>query len=84
MAETPSSTARAATRPRALMLSKLSLVGTVTSSERKLAVMRAPGGDIHRLAPGDRIAGATVAAIGDGEVSLVKNGTARIYRMPKG
>ena len=84
MAQTSHPVARTATRQGALTRSGLALIGTVTSPGRAMAMMRTPSGAIRRLTPGDRIAGATVAAIGDGEVSLVKNGTARIYRMPKG
>lgn len=82
MSETPAAVARTATIPNALRAGPLTLLGTLTSPTGSVALMRSNNGKVHRLNKGDKVSGATVTAISDGEVIVVEHGAAKRYSLP--
>lgn len=84
MAETPSIAADAATQTGVLPRSETVLLGTVTGPAGNMALMRTAGGGLLRLSVGDRLDGAIVVAIDDGQLVQSRNGQTRVYKMPQG
>lgn len=79
--ETPAATRDAATQQGALPHGRLSLIGTLHGPESARALLRS-GGRVSTVIPGDRIAGATVAAIGEGVVLLSRHGRTERLALP--
>ncbi|MET4100704.1 hypothetical protein ABIE58_000115 [Roseovarius sp. MBR-78] len=79
--ETPAATLAAATQQGALPAGRLSLLGTLHGPQSARALMR-DGGRVASVTTGDRIDGATVAAIGEGVVILARNGRAERLALP--
>ena len=79
--ETPAATLDAATQQGALPAGRLSLIGTLHDPEIARALVRS-GGPVETVTPGDRIDGATVAAIGDGVVILARGGRTERLVLP--
>lgn len=82
--DTPPAVAAQATIPGALAMDGLALLGTVTSASRPVALLRTRRGGIERVTLGDSVGGARVAAITDGAVHVIRNGTATAIIMPQG
>ncbi|MCB1342803.1 MAG: hypothetical protein KDK24_17385 [Pseudooceanicola sp.] len=80
----PTSPATIATEKAALNLRETALLGTLTGANDRKALIRHPGGRIDKVSLGDRVAGATVTAIGDGELHLTRNGQTKTLTLPKG
>lgn len=64
-------------------LPRLALLGVFGTEATPGALIRTPDGKVHRVAPGDRIANRTVAAIGADKVMLSNGGATKALRMPK-
>ena len=82
--ETPQDTLDAATQDNVLPQRGLALLGTFLKSDGAEALVRTPSGKIESITEGDRLNGAQVMAIAEGEVMLARNGTATRLRMPEG
>ena len=59
-------------------------IGIFGSEAAPGALVRLPGGDIARVAPGDTVAGGTVVAIGKDRVVLSRLGGELVLEMPRG
>jgi len=79
--ETPAATLAAATQERALPKERLTLLGTMHGPDTARALLRL-GGRVETVTNGDRIDGATVAAIGDGVVILARGDRAERLALP--
>ena len=80
--QTPEATLAAATTRNALPDARLSLLGTVLGPDRAHALMRTGKSRIERVNVGDTIDGATVAAIGEGLVMLLRAGRTTRLSLP--
>lgn len=76
-------TTQAATDPNALPLDALSLIGVMTGPKRRIALIRAPGGKVHRVTPGARFGTTEVLAIGPQHVELRKGGRTLQLALPR-
>ena len=81
---TPQHTLNAATQENALPRRGLALLGTFVRSKGSQALVRLRSGRVARVAEGDRVDGARVAAIEPGAIVLARDGTATRLRMPRG
>ncbi|WP_245306272.1 pilus assembly protein PilP [Roseovarius aestuariivivens] len=82
--ETPQETLEAATEDNVFPRRGLALLGTFLKTGGAEALVRTPSGNIESIMEGDRIDGARVMAIGEGEVVLARGGSATRLRMPGG
>ncbi len=73
-----------ATVPDALDLSQLALIGLMLNPDGNAALIRLPGGQVHKIAPGTRIGNATVKAIDATGMTLARNGAVRHLSMAGG
>ena len=80
----PAQTEAAATDENALPLDKLALIGTLNGPSGPAALLRLRRGTIRRVTPGDRIDGAHVRAIGEGEIVLERRTGSQRLSMPRG
>lgn len=81
----PATPADIATDRNALDPRSTALIGTITRADTRVALIRHPSGRIARLTLGDRLGGATVTAIGDGELHLTRaNGETSTMSLPRG
>jgi hypothetical protein len=71
---TRASVAKQATISNAISLSKVNLIGVYGGSKNRRALIRMPSGKLVKVKLGDRLDGGKVAAIGDSQLSYVKNG----------
>ena len=67
---TPALAADNATRPDAIELGDLAVIGIINGQSGAAALLRSSRGDIARVAPGDEVFGVTVTAIGGNQVLL--------------
>lgn len=74
----------AATVPDTLELSQLALIGLMLNPGGNAALIRLPGGQVHKIAPGTRIGNATVHTIDAKGMTLGRNGAVRHLSMPGG
>ncbi|MCB2134831.1 MAG: hypothetical protein KDE08_02630 [Rhodobacteraceae bacterium] len=72
-----------ATIKNALNLSEVNLIGIYGSAANRRALIRMPNGRYVKVKIGDRIDGGKVAAIGDSELSYVKNGRTIVLKILK-
>ena len=63
-------------------LARLALIGVFGSTDARGALVRAGSGKISRVVVGDRVAGRTVAAIGEDSVILSKGRATKVLRLP--
>ena len=63
-------------------LERLALIGVFGSSDARGALVRARSGKISRVVVGDRVAGRTVAAIGEDSVILSRGSSTKVLRLP--
>ena len=82
--DTPPAVAAEATTEQTLPLDETALLGTVTTPQGPMALLRTRRGRIEKVRPGDQVGGDRVAAITDGVVHVVRNGLARMITMPQG
>ncbi|MGR3460918.1 MAG: hypothetical protein ACU0AX_14100 [Roseovarius sp.] len=78
--ESPAATLAAATQEGVLPNERLTLLSTMHGPDSARALLRI-GGRVVTVASGDRIDGATVAAIGDG-VLILARGRSPAFMMP--
>ncbi len=76
-------TTAAATDENALPLSGTTLIGTLTGPNGPVALLRLRRGDIRRVSKGDKIDGARITAISDGQLHLSRAGQPEILTMPR-
>ena len=76
--------ANAATQRDALDPERINLIGVYGSGNGRRAIVRLQSGRFVTVEPGDRMDGGRVFAIGDGELSYVKEGRSHLLRLPKG
>tara|TARA_R110002110_G_scaffold23490_2_gene89421 strand:+ start:1594 stop:1860 length:267 start_codon:yes stop_codon:yes gene_type:complete len=65
-------------------LDRTALIGIFGSEAAPGALVRTPDGNIARVGIGDRIAGGTVAAIGQDQVVLAMGNRTKALKLPKG
>ena len=80
---TSATVAEEATIASALRLNDLNLIGVYGSSGARRALIRTPTGRFLRVEVGDRLDGGRVAAIGETELSYVKNGRTIVLKLPQ-
>ena len=81
----PATPADIATDKNALDTNATALIGTISRPDTRIALIRQPSGRIARLTLGDRLGGATVTAIGEGEMHLTRaNGETSKLTLPRG
>lgn len=68
---------------RQAKLPKLALIGTFGAPDTRGALIRKSSGAVTRVTVGDRVSGRTVAAIGEDNVVLSRNGASKVLRLPK-
>lgn len=73
--------AKQATVKNAIDLGKINLIGVYGSSSSRRALVRMPTGRLIKVKIGDRLDGGKVAAIGDSELTYVKNGRSYVLKM---
>jgi hypothetical protein len=74
-----------ATRPDALDLSELSVIGVIDGHSGAAALLRASNGNLARVTPGDAAFGVTVTAIGDAQILLTDRwGRTQSLQLPSG
>ncbi len=78
----PTGVAEAATTPGALDLDRLALIGLLHGPEGPSALLRLASGAIVRVAPGEEVAGARVAGIGEDSLRLQRGGEETVLAMP--
>ena len=76
--------ASAATQRDALDPERINLIGVYGSGNGRRAIVRLQSGRFVTVEPGDRMDGGRVFAIGEGELSYVKEGRSHLLRLPKG
>lgn len=76
--------ASAATQRDAIDPERINLIGVYGSGNGRRAIVRLRSGRFVTVEPGDRMDGGRVFAIGDGELSYVKEGRSHLLRLPKG
>ncbi len=74
----------AATVADALDLSQLALIGLMLSPGGNAALVRLPGGQVHKIAPGTRIGSATVHGIDAQGMTLARGGSTMHLSLPGG
>ncbi|MDJ0629170.1 MAG: hypothetical protein QNJ44_13010 [Rhodobacter sp.] len=79
----PSPAGKTATRPNALPLNKLTLIGITGRPDSRRALLRKRDGTILPVTTGDRTPGGTVKAIGADEVLLARAGKTIRLSMPE-
>lgn len=84
MAETPENVAKLATKESALDLSGIALLGTMVEADGPKALLRLSGGNVRKVAPGDRIGLARVRAVGAGMVQISGLAGTETLTMPQG
>lgn len=84
MANTPQNVAKLATEAEALDRSGIALLGTMMDPDGPRALLLTAGGDIRKVAPGDRVGLIQVQAIAAGEVRISGLTGVDTLRMPKG
>jgi len=82
-ATTNAKTTAAATDENALPLSGTTLIGTLTGPNGPVALLRLRRGDMRRVSKGDRIDGAQITAISDGQLHMMRAGQPKILTMPR-
>jgi hypothetical protein len=82
--ETPAAILAAATAQATFPARGPVLLGTMHGPDSARALLRLDGGEIRRVETGDQVAGATVAAIGEGVVILSDGRHAQRLEMPPG
>lgn len=78
----PAATLSAATAQATFPARGPALLGTMHGPDSARALLRLDGGEIRRVETGERVAGATVAAIGEGVVILSDGRHAQRLEMP--
>ena len=81
---TPAAVSREATVSRAIRLNEMNLIGVFGTPGDRRALVRMPNGRFQRVEVGDRLDGGRVAAIGETELSYVKNGRTIVLALPRG
>lgn len=76
--------AHAATLEREIPLDRMVLIGTFGTEDAPRALVRHATGRIEKVAPGERLSGSEILAIGAGELLLKKGGGVRKLVMPAG
>ncbi|NIY99837.1 pilus assembly protein PilP, partial [Salipiger sp. HF18] len=79
-----SSVAGAATVKNQINLRQINLIGVFGTPSSRRALVRLSNGRLQNVKVGDRLDGGRVAAIGDTELQLNKNGRNVVLRMPNG
>ncbi|MCA0848826.1 hypothetical protein [Salipiger thiooxidans] len=79
-----SSVAGAATVKNQINLRQINLIGVFGTPSSRRALVRLSNGRLQNVKVGDRLDGGRVAAIGDTELQLNKNGRNLVLRMPNG
>jgi len=80
---TQASVAKQATFANAIDLGKVNLIGIYGSQSNRRALIRTGNGRFVKVKVGDRFDGGKVAAIGDGQLTYVKNGKTIVLKMVK-
>lgn len=80
---TRASVAKQATAVNAIDLGKINLIGIYGSAANRRALIRTGTGRFVRVQVGDRFDGGQIAAIGDAQVTYVKNGRTVVLKMVK-
>jgi hypothetical protein len=80
---TRASVAKQATIANALDLGDINLIGVYGAPKDRRALVRLSTGRYVKVQVGDRLDGGKVAAIGDGQLSYVKNGRTIVLKMIK-
>ena len=80
---TKASVAKQATLTNAIRLGRINLIGVFGAPSDRHAMVMMGNGRLVRVKVGDRIDGGKVAAIGENQLSYVKNGRNLILSMPK-
>ncbi|MGB5870741.1 MAG: hypothetical protein WBH04_11120 [Albidovulum sp.] len=70
-----------ATIANAIDLGKINLIGIYGASSSRRALVRMPNGRYVKVKLGDRLDGGKVAAIGDNQLSYVKNGKTFVLKL---
>ncbi|SDO42819.1 type IV pilus biogenesis protein PilP [Lutimaribacter pacificus] len=78
------SVAREATVQNAIRLNRVNLIGVYGKPSSRRALVRMSNGRYVKVQVGDRLDGGRVQAIGESELSYVKNGRAVTLTMPRG
>lgn len=81
---TTKTVAKKSTLANALDLGSVSLIGVYGSPSHRRALVRMPNGRFIKVQIGDALDGGQVAAIGDNELTYVKNGRTLVLKMIKG
>lgn len=81
---TTAAVSREATVSRAIRLNEMNLIGVFGTPGARRALVRMPNGRFQRVEVGDRLDGGRVAAIGETELSYVKNGRTIVLALPRG
>ncbi len=84
MSETPQNVAQLATKQSAIDLDGIALLGTTVEADGPKALVRTSGGQVRKVAPGDRVGLARVRAIGAGMVQISGLGGTETLTMPNG
>lgn len=66
---------------RGVPLDRAALIGVMTLSSGRAALLRMPGGDVQRLAVGDMVEGWRVSAIGNDAIRLSREGEDRTFML---
>lgn len=80
--ETNEVTAAAATVEAAVPLNETILIGVFSGPDGASALLRLSGGDILRVAPGERSRAGLVLAVGEDRVILSRAGAERVLTLP--
>jgi len=80
--DTPPETKKAATQAAELPMARLTLLGTMIDEGSASALIRLPRGSVQKVEVGTVIGAARVAAIGEGELYLDRNGRAQKLTVP--
>ena len=81
---TTKTVAKKSTLANALDLGDVNLIGVYGSPAHRRALIRMPNGRFIKVQIGDALDGGQVAAIGDNELTYVKNGRTYVLKMVKG